>query len=99
MLDCIVHHELLHKALGVPHRGTRRAVHTPEFRRRVDLTVTEPNLIVTKEVCNETDYGIGPACTNFLPLVDDGDAFDTYVFRVTIENQAAADGHGSYRRT
>ena len=27
----------------------------PEFRRRVDLTVTEPNIVVTKEVCNETD--------------------------------------------
>ncbi len=30
-----------------------------EVYRRVDLTVTEPNLIVTKEVCNETRYGPG----------------------------------------
>ncbi|NIS34788.1 MAG: hypothetical protein GWN07_29600, partial [Actinobacteria bacterium] len=34
----------------------------PEFRRRVDLTVTEPNLVLTKEVCNETLYGAGPSC-------------------------------------
>ncbi len=64
----------------------------PEFRRRVDLTVTEPNIIVTKEVCNETIYGTGTSCSNFLPLVDDGDAFDTYIFRVTIENEAASGG-------
>jgi uncharacterized repeat protein (TIGR01451 family) len=54
--------------------------------------VTEPNIVVTKEVCNETRYGIGPTCTNFLPLVDDGDAFDTYVFRVTVTNEAATGG-------
>ena len=54
----------------------------PEFRRAVDLTVTEPNIIITKEVCNETDLSaIGPSCSNFQPLVDDGDAFDTYVFK------------------
>ena len=64
----------------------------PQFRRRVDLTVTEPNIVVTKEVCNETDYGIGPACSNFLPLVNDGDAYDTYIFRVTVTNEAAASG-------
>lgn len=64
----------------------------PEFRRRVDLTVTEPNLILTKEVCNETIYGVGPACSNFVPLADDGDAFDSYVFRITVENEAAAAG-------
>ena len=72
--------------------GTSTTGYPPEFRRRVDLTVTEPNLIVTKEVCNETDYGFGPSCSNFLPLVDDGDAFDTYIFRVTVTNEAAAGG-------
>ena len=44
-----------------------------EVHRRVDLTVTEPRLIVTKEVCNETRYGVGPACTNFVDLADDGE--------------------------
>ncbi|MCA9502228.1 MAG: DUF11 domain-containing protein [Myxococcales bacterium] len=63
-----------------------------EVHRRVDLTVTEPNLLVTTEVCNETRYGIGAACTNFVPLADDGDAFDTYVYRVTVENEAASGG-------
>jgi len=64
----------------------------PEFRRRVDLTVTEPNLIVEKEVCNETIYGVGPGCSNFVPLADDGDAYDTYVYRVTVRNEDAAGG-------
>ena len=64
----------------------------PEFRRSVDLTVTEPRLIVDKEVCNETIYGVGPACSNFVPLADDGDAFDTYIFRITVANEAAAGG-------
>jgi uncharacterized repeat protein (TIGR01451 family) len=72
--------------------GTSTVGYPPEFRRRVDLTVTEPNLIVEKEVCNETIYGVGPACTNFVPLADDGDAYDTYIFRITVTNEAAAGG-------
>ncbi len=63
-----------------------------EVHRRVDLTVTEPLLTVTKEVCNETIYGVGAACTNFVLLADDGDAFDTYVYRITVENEAASGG-------
>lgn len=63
-----------------------------EVHRRVDLTVTEPSLTVTKEVCNETRYGPGAACSNFVALADDGDAFDTYVFRITVENEAASGG-------
>ncbi|MDH4074018.1 MAG: hypothetical protein OEV41_13025, partial [Gammaproteobacteria bacterium] len=72
--------------------GTSTTGYPPEFRRRVDLTVTEPNLIVTKEVCIEQDFGIGPSCSNFQPFVDTGDAYDTYIFRVTVTNQAAANG-------
>ena len=64
----------------------------PEFRRRVDLTVTEPRLVLTKEVCNEAIYGVGPGCTNFVPLADDGDAFDTYIYRINVANEAAAGG-------
>jgi uncharacterized repeat protein (TIGR01451 family) len=63
-----------------------------EVHRRVDLTVTEPNLIVTKEVCNETLNGLGATCSTFLPLVNNGDAFDTYVFRIRVENEAASGG-------
>jgi len=63
-----------------------------EIHRRVDRTVTEPLLTVTKEVCNETRFGAGPACSNFVDLADDGDAFDTYVYRVTVTNEAAAGG-------
>jgi uncharacterized repeat protein (TIGR01451 family) len=63
-----------------------------EVHRRVDLTVTEPRLVLTKQVCNETRYGAGPACSNFVDLADDGDAFDTYVYRVTVTNEAASAG-------
>ncbi|MGI9645217.1 MAG: hypothetical protein ACR2O6_07910, partial [Ilumatobacteraceae bacterium] len=63
-----------------------------EVHRRADLTVTEPELTVTKEVCNETRYGVGPACSNFVALADDGDAFDTYVYRIAVTNEAAAGG-------
>ncbi|MHC4991530.1 MAG: hypothetical protein ACYTGC_11170, partial [Planctomycetota bacterium] len=63
-----------------------------EVHRRVDLTVTEPRLVVTKEVCNETRYGAGPACSNFVALADDGDAYDTYVYRVTVTNEASSSG-------
>ncbi len=64
----------------------------PEFRRRVDLTVTEPYLTVDKEVCNETIYGVGPGCSNFVSLADDGDAYDSYIYRVTVTNEAASGG-------
>ena len=63
-----------------------------EVHRRVDLTVTEPQLTVSKEVCNETQYGSGAACTNFVDLANDGDAFDSYVYRVTVTNEAASSG-------
>jgi uncharacterized repeat protein (TIGR01451 family)/fimbrial isopeptide formation D2 family protein len=60
--------------------------------RRVDLTVTEPNLLVVKEVCNETLYGEGAACSHFVPLADDGDAYNAYVYRITLTNQASSSG-------
>lgn len=60
--------------------------------RQVSLTVTEPKITVTKEVCNETLHGVGTACTQFLPLVTDGDTFDSYVYRVTLTNEAASGG-------
>ena len=36
-----------------------------ESIRREDLTVTEPNILVTKQVCNETLYGAGTGRSNF----------------------------------
>jgi len=63
-----------------------------EVHRRVDLTVTEPLLTVNVEVCNETIYGVGPACSNFVTLADDGDAFDTYLYRIRVANQASSGG-------
>jgi large repetitive protein len=60
--------------------------------RRVDLTVTEPRLLVVKTVCNETLSltGIGDSCTPFLPIVSNGDTFDSYVYRIAVTNEAAA---------
>ena len=49
-------------------------------------------MLLRRKFVTRRTYGIGPACSNFLPLVDDGDAFDTYVFRVTVTNEAAANG-------
>ena len=60
--------------------------------RRADLTVTEPNLTVVKEVCNESLYGVGPTCSNFVPLADDGDTYDNYIYRITVTNGASAGG-------
>ncbi|MBN1511200.1 MAG: M48 family peptidase, partial [Phycisphaerae bacterium] len=34
VLDFVMYHELLHKALGVGWRNGRQAVHTPEFREK-----------------------------------------------------------------
>ncbi len=73
--------------LGPTTLGFPREVH-----RRVDLRVTEPRLTLLKEVCNETLYGAGPTCSNFVPLANDGDAFDTYIYRVTVTNEASSGG-------
>ncbi|MGW8248521.1 MAG: isopeptide-forming domain-containing fimbrial protein, partial [Acidiferrobacterales bacterium] len=54
--------------------------------RRVDLTVTEPNIQVTKEVCNETLHGIGPGCSTWETLTQDGDTNDSYIYRITLTN-------------
>lgn len=60
--------------------------------RREDLTITEPRLTVVKQVCNETRYGVGPACSNWTTLADDGDAFNDYIYRLVVSNEAAASG-------
>jgi uncharacterized repeat protein (TIGR01451 family)/fimbrial isopeptide formation D2 family protein len=60
--------------------------------RNFSLTVTEPHITVVKEVCNESLYGTGPSCTNFVPLADDGDAYNSYIYRITLTNEARSDG-------
>jgi uncharacterized repeat protein (TIGR01451 family)/fimbrial isopeptide formation D2 family protein len=60
--------------------------------RRVDLTVTEPLITLVKEVCNETLYGAGTACSNFVPLATDGDAYSSYIYRITATNEANSSG-------
>lgn len=54
--------------------------------RTVDLTIAEPNILVTKEVCNETLYGTGTGCTEFHQSINDGDTQDSYIYRITLEN-------------
>jgi uncharacterized repeat protein (TIGR01451 family)/fimbrial isopeptide formation D2 family protein len=61
-----------------------------ESIRREDLTITEPNILVTKEVCNETLNGVGTTCSNFATMVDDGDTQDSYIYRVTLTNEASS---------
>ncbi|MFW2373468.1 MAG: hypothetical protein ACN4GM_10145, partial [Gammaproteobacteria bacterium] len=61
----------------------------PLTDRTIDLTVTEPLLTVTKEVCNETLNGTGPSCSVFSDtLINDGDTNDSYIYKITIENAA-----------
>jgi uncharacterized repeat protein (TIGR01451 family) len=62
-----------------------------EAIRRVDLTVTEPFITLVKEVCNETLYGAGAGCSNFVALTDEGDAYSSYVYRITLSNEESSD--------
>ena len=63
-----------------------------ESVRRFDLTVTEPRITVVKEVCNESLYGTGTSCSHFVPLADDGDAYNSYIYRITLTNEASSGG-------
>ena len=57
--------------------------------RRVDLTEVEPNLIVTKQVCNESLNGFGTGCSIFADNINNGDTNDSYIYRITLENQTS----------
>ncbi|NNJ51528.1 MAG: DUF11 domain-containing protein, partial [Gammaproteobacteria bacterium] len=57
--------------------------------RRVDLTDVEPNLIVTKQVCNESLNGFGTGCSIFADNINNGDTNDSYIYRITLENQTS----------
>ncbi|WP_148665435.1 DUF11 domain-containing protein [Sulfurifustis variabilis] len=63
--------------------------------RREDLTITEPHLVVEKHVCNESLHGTGTACNNWTTLTDEGDTYDSYIFRITVRNQATVNGLAS----
>ena len=60
--------------------------------RQISLTVTEPNITVVKQVCNETLYGSGPGCSNFVDTANDGDALNNYIYRLTVTNEASSGG-------
>lgn len=65
-----------------------------EALRSFDLNVTEPNLIVVKEVCNETlsiaanAANAGANCNAgvFADFINNGDTQDAYVYKITITN-------------
>jgi uncharacterized repeat protein (TIGR01451 family)/fimbrial isopeptide formation D2 family protein len=69
--------------------GPGMSVYPPLAVRQVSLTVTEPSITVVKEVCNETLYGAGPTCSNWVAAADDGDALNTYIYRLTVTNEAS----------
>jgi uncharacterized repeat protein (TIGR01451 family)/fimbrial isopeptide formation D2 family protein len=68
----------------------------PEVERRVDLEIVEPNLQITKYVCNESrsTTGTGVNCTPFeldidaaIPADNPGDTQDSYVYLIEIVNE------------
>ena len=82
--------------------------------RQIDLTDVEPNIIVVKEVCNESlsiqlGNGSGENCNGgaFSASItaadgDAGDSNDNYVYRITLTNEATAtspEGGASIART
>ena len=73
--------------------GPSMSVYPPLASRQVSLVVTEPEITVVKEVCNESlsPTGGGPGCTPFVPLADTGDALNTYIYRLTVSNEATSD--------
>ena len=76
-----------------PYRLSPSAVGYPnEPIRREDVTITEPFLELVKEVCDETRFGVGPTCGNWTTDGDGGDAFHSYLYRITVTNRAADDG-------
>ncbi|WP_319409576.1 SdrD B-like domain-containing protein [uncultured Desulfosarcina sp.] len=60
--------------------------------RRIALRVTEPEITVVKQVCNESLHGVGTSCDTWVDLADDGDAYSNYIYRITLTNEAADSG-------
>ncbi|MGL6161793.1 isopeptide-forming domain-containing fimbrial protein [Microbulbifer sp.] len=68
----------------------------PESDRTVELTVTEPELEILKEVCNENLYDCDPNAAQgtdgWTDLTDEGHKDQTYLFRIIVSNRAAGNG-------
>ncbi|MCW9012187.1 MAG: isopeptide-forming domain-containing fimbrial protein [Gammaproteobacteria bacterium] len=61
----------------------------PVSQREVDVNVTEPNLTVSKTICNRT---LTPACApaDFTAAATGGDADDVYIVRIRLFNDDTA---------
>jgi len=70
------------------------SVYPPVGEREVSLTVTEPEITVVKEVCNESLSGTGggPGCTPWVTAANNGDALNDYIYRLTVTNEASSSG-------
>ena len=67
----------------------------PLADRQASITIAEPNLVISKQVCNETGGGgAGAACGSFADLVE-GDINDIYTYRIRITNTATVGGVAS----
>lgn len=72
----------------------------PLALRSATLNVTEPNVTITKEICNESisiaanPANSGTSCQPFvaLPTLVSGDSDDQFIYRLTVANEAAASG-------
>lgn len=68
--------------------------------RTIDVTITEPNVTITKEICNESvsiannPANAGANCQPFVasPPNMSGDSDDTFIYRLTVSNEASAGG-------
>ncbi|RDH81167.1 MAG: hypothetical protein DIZ80_13705 [endosymbiont of Galathealinum brachiosum] len=62
--------------------------------RQIDLTDVEPNLLVTKTVCNETvtlsqeNHNLGTSCSTYQQTLNNGDTNDSYVYRISLINES-----------
>ncbi len=76
------------------------AGYPPAALRIASVVVTEPNVTITKEVCNESisiannPADSGANCQPFvaLPGLVMGDSDDLFIYRLTVNNEAAASG-------
>jgi uncharacterized repeat protein (TIGR01451 family)/fimbrial isopeptide formation D2 family protein len=74
--------------------GPSMSVYPPLADRQVSLTVTEPEITVVKEVCNESlsGTGSGPGCSPWVTTANNGDALNDYIYRLTVTNEASSGG-------
>lgn len=76
------------------------AGYPPQADRQADITVAEPNVTITKEICNESvsiaanPANAGANCQPFVASPPNvfGDSDDNYIYRLTVSNEASAGG-------